>query len=1109
LAADRSRSVGSFCLLIALVVTFFLIGGQQAKEPLAADLAAPSLTAWQRPDVGRLTIEWPEAIRVRQKKEKGQLVLRFASPLPLSANKTITKVSEFVDPNRTSINDKDLVLALRNGVTADVTIRQKRIVIIDFARDPSIERAATVEVSTIENGVRLSFLWPGPTDVVSSPGRGQLRVQVIPNRKINATDLAQLQTTLKPWLNQVRLDQSLPGIAMIFDLKPDITPSVRPNGPNATIVDLKRVPISPPVSTSGQPTHIFIPGKKPNLGTSEVGLARHIGPPLPKKRPSQQVATSKANPSSGPVDPEVAPTDSSPEALVFNWIKPVSAAAFTRAGYLWVVFDEPDASLLTALPSPPPSFDDGAFVQADGGTAVRYRIRKPVDIRIARPQAGQWRIDPTSHFPPAQTINVERVDEEGTLRLAPVLNDRIVSMIDPTVGDRIQALPISDVGLGHPAKRRFVDLELLPTTQGLAWRPLNDRLRTQVEDEALVFNTPDGLSISVAGNRTSELLKTVVKSVAPKQKADDKEASPKVARPAGKPADVKSQRPVVEPKISSFLNFANSGVDRSLAADTRRILRQAVHKASPAQRDMARLNLARFLVAERLGNEARTVLGVIAEDAEPDILRQRDALLGAATYVADNLNEATNFLKAPHLENDDEIDIWRAALQSRSENWEAAAEHWRAAGKTLDRYPPRLKFDLGLLAIEAAIEIEDDKLIRQGFRRLKPLSLSPLEEAGVQRMRVLQSERSGDLDDARSILRDLLESPYHRIRALAAFQLADIDLKNDVDLKDVLSDLNDRLALWRGHPDEREILDQIAGRLEDKDAFRQALRLWRRLIDRYPGADEDADLTKARQETFIRALTGATETEFDTADPYAIYLDYVDLLPEEPEARAIHQHLAQHLTDLDLADEAINVLRTLLTSSQNDVERVELVIKTSLLMVQERRFEEALSVLGEIDDVSSPLPASLIEQARLTKARTLSYLDRLDDALSELEDFQSQPAWRLRAEIFWKAKRWQRLAASVESYFADDGPAASLTPEEQRLALWLALARSREGTSAQLRALRDRFGDAMRDGPHFKTFNVVTQSLPEARDVPGLLSATDQQLSELRQYREAKPTDPR
>ena len=330
-------------------------------------------------------------------------------------------------------------------------------------------------------------------------------------------------------------------------------------------------------------------------------------------------------------------------------------------------------------------------------------------------------------------------------------------------------------------------------------------------------------------------------------------------------------------------------MERSLVGEYRRIRRQAISKAAPEERDRARLELARLLVSERLASEARIVLDTISDDAENDVVLQKQALRGVAAFLIGHLAEASSLLLNPALSEDDEIDVWRAALESAEAQWLAAAEHWRATNAILDVYPSRLKFDLGLLAVETAIETDDDEMLRKGLRRLTSLSLDAYDKARLDAMKALKAERTGDLEKARALLTDLAESPHPAIRTLADFQLAALDLEANADNPGVLADLDRRMPLWRGHPRERDLLDKLARRFQDANALRKALDTWRRLIRLFPDAAEDEGLKMARQGTYVQALANSTEPAIDLLEVYAIYLDFIDLLPDEPEARGHSQ----------------------------------------------------------------------------------------------------------------------------------------------------------------------------------------------------------------------------
>lgn len=1104
----ESRRACRFCLWLLLLLAPLAIPMVEPSTALATDIPEPTVTAWQRGETGRLSIEWPGTTRVRQKKSDEQLILRFSSPISVDLVTSVRDISSFVDPERTSVNGNDLILSLRPGTIANVKIRDRRIVTVDFSREPETDTGTAIDVSSIENGIRLTFRWPGPTHVGSLDSPDELRLTTTPGREIAQRDLYRLERTLQPWFSAIRTNRGADERAIVLALKPDVTSSVRSEGDDKTIVDLIRdaslLPASPASeSPADWEKQVFVPEARPDLSGDPTSPPSVAGPPIPIKRPTVLASLPMTDGQSESADADG--PEASPAALVFPWRRPVGAAVFMRAGHLWAVFDEPDIRLLGDLPRPPAGLGEGSLVQAAGGTAARYPMETAFNIHVTRTKDGHWQIEPTSASTSPQPVTVKRIPASDGLHIGPVPGNRIVDLADPTVGDRIHVLPLMEPGPGQPSGRRFVDLELLSTAQGVAWRPLNDRLSARLDGQTLAFSMPEGLALSGVERASSRDTETIIEASARKREEPDKPVAVPFERPSP-PESPPSPPPM--PESASAFGLAGTGVDRLLMPETRRVLRQAISRAPAGKKDEARLALARLLVSERLASEARTVLAAIDDDAQPSSALQKHALLGAAAFLIGRPGEASKLLTDPKLDDDDEIGIWRAALASRDNNWPTAAEDWRSSGDLLDTYPPRLKVELGLLAVEAGIETNDETLLRTGFTRLESLPMSALDEARVETMRALKTERSGDLDQARSMLQKLASSPFDRIRILAESRLTALNIRDGAPQDDALAPLNDRLSLWRGHPQERDMFDRTARSLGEADAFRQALQLWRELIERQPDMESDDALQQARQALFIRALTDDTNTAFDVADPYAIYLDFNDLVPDNSKARVVNRHLAQHLTDLDLADQAIAILRGLMDSSTTDVERAEIGLELAALLLQERRPKEALIALQEGPPANRELPAPLLTDWQLARARSLAALERLDDALLVIQDLQSQPARRLRADIFWQARNWPRLTAAIDSYFSNRETGPPLTEDEQQLVLWLALASERTGPSDQLQDLRDRFGSAMRAGAYAETFDVATQAEIATDDIQTLLTETERQLAELRRFREAAGASP-
>ena len=1106
-AVYRRGVFGRRAAALAFVLTLVSFIGQNLS--LAADLTAPSLRAWQRSHEGQLTIEWPSAARFHHQRAGDQLLLRFAHPPAGDISSKLRQISSFIALDQSALNGNELRLTLQPGVLSKVRVEGKRLATIDFSRDPRAQPPSNILVSAIDHGVRLVINWAGPTHVQASKGINRLQLNIVPPRELAPGKLSELRRSLKPWLHDLRLDVQDERAVLALMLDSLVTPSVKPSGAAQTIIDLGRIPSSLPAPAAGPRQEVFLPAKKPRLA-EVIERERPDRPPIPKERPAWETTSTAPSSSEPQVETIADIAQDKPDALVIDWGKTVAAAIFVRAGHLWTVFDETDASLLNAFPKSPAAFGPGAIVPADGGFAFRFPILEPVDIHVDKTSDGDWRIEPLASNDKLRPLEIEHGDASASLRIMPISGGQIVSIDDPDVGDRLDVLPLNTTGVGQPAQRRFVDLEMLPTAQGVVWRSLNDQLTAEIDGEALIFGTPLGLSLSKLmqthqGSSDHAVIKAVAKKDPEDTRVDDDNTQRRITETTRRPAKYTKAAALKSAKPSSSFNLAKAGVERELVNEYRRVRRQAITKAAPERRDQARLELARLLVSERLGTEARIILNAISDSAAADVTRQKLALSGVSAFLVGHRAMASDLLLDPELNDDTEIDIWRAALESSENQWQTAADRWRKTSDILDVYPPKLKLDLGLMALETAIETSDDKMIRRGLRRLNALELDAYAQARFDAVRALKAERDGDTEKARSILMALAGSPNRKVRTLADFELAALDAQQGKADIAALAALDRRMPLWRGHPEERSMLDKLARRYRDANALRQALTIWRKLIKLYPDQAESEPLKIARQETFKDALANTNEPALDRVDVYAIYLDFTDLVPEDPEARELHRHLARHLEDLNLLDEAMDVLQPLMASAADDLEQAELANKMATLMLRQERASPAIALLDGMDIQSPELPTPLQEEMLLLRAQALLKMGRADDALRVIRDLQSQPARRLRAEIYWKERSWPRLAAAVEAYFEDVEPAAPLTEDEQELVLWLALARQKGSNTSRLSDLRERFSRSMAEGPYATAFDIATQHSLRSGDIRSLLVATGDQLTELDRFRNTKP----
>ena len=1099
-----------------LLLALALVIGVVIKTLLAADAEQVTIGSEERVDGGRLTIEWSSPIRVLQKKEGNRLILRFSRPLSADIRPALSRLATYLDVDRAAVEGTDLTLRLNPDVAAELRVKNQRTVTIDLTSRQPNDEMVELTVSKLQDGIRLTADWPRPIGFKTWDQDGKLEVTFTLSGRFRPSDLDYLNRTFQPWFSYVQPLRRSAGTSLAFSLKPLIVPSVRSRGERRVEIDLVRdaAAASKPIKAASKPKIRQESPKPPPK------LASEDWPPMPKRRPAIPDAAANAGEQSKPEKTVSDESESRVDALVFHWEEGVGASVFKRAGYLWTVFDAPKEFSRSPLPPPSPgSLMAGEMMEADQATIIRFPIRSDTDFSVRRDETGRWMIEPDDDPKTPTSIPISSGEASGTLQATAPSNGRIVNVTDPLVGDQLSIWPIQQAGIGQPTRRRFVDLEIQRSIQGLVWRPLNDDLMAIADYDAVEFRSGQGLTLSnwldgadgeTAPNRTAE------QQSEDQSKPDDRsttevlwrsdtgeaEADPILEENKTSPPEKAVVEQLLDEAVpSSYFNLAGSGVDRDLVTETRRVLRQTIGRSAPDQQNKARLDLARVLVAENLASEAKVILQTMPGRLEGPTALSNRALRGAAAFLAGDVDQASTLLQASELDDDGEIGIWRAALRSLEQDWRAAAQGWKEVSGKLDIYPPKLRLELGLLALEAAIETDDDDQIRIAFRRLKTLELEPRETAKIDRLQAKKAMRDGDQERAEEILRKIADGRYPIISKMADFELATLRQKNEPNDAGLLTELHERLPLWRGHPEEITMIDRLASRYRDAGEPRPALQLWERLSTTYPKTEDDVTIKNERRATYVDALTNLAGERIGLFDAYSIYLDFINLMPEEPDDRPVYRSLARHLAGLDLLDEAVSVLQPLLERTADEVEAATIGAKVAELLLFQDRLDEALVLLDRTEIRGGEDPDDLNAERKILRARALAGLDRREEALEQIKDLQTRPARHVRAEIFWQQRNWNRLANVIETVLGDPNLPRPLGHDDQKLVLWLVLARDQLGQTRELSELRQRYAAEMASGPWNEAFTVGTQTDGQSGDIDSLLSQTENQLAELRRFR--------
>ncbi len=132
----------------------------------------------------------------------------------------------------------------------------------------------------------------------------------------------------------------------------------------------------------------------------------------------------------------------------------------------------------------------------------------------------------------------------------------------------------------------------------------------------------------------------------------------------------------------------------------------------------------------------------------------------------------------------------------------------------------------------------------------------------------------------------------------------------------------------------------------------------------------------------------------------------------------------------------------------------------------------------------------------LIEARALSDTGRHDFALEVISGIEGRESLRLRSDIYWASRRWQKAAEHIELLYADrwkvfEPLSDAERPDLLRAGVAYAMAEDKLGAAR----LRDKFAAKMADGPDRRAFDLMTGGLgpssPEFREVARIVASGD------------------
>ncbi|WP_186416635.1 hypothetical protein [Bosea sp. CS1GBMeth4] len=1091
-----------------------------AALSLAAGLSAPAAAATatlrgeaMRAGFGRLAFTFDEPVTTRVRVANGVVVIGFSQPVQLDPSRLAAELPNYVSVVRVDPDQRGLRLALARPYRANLLEAGDRA-FVDLLPEnwtgqlpglpPDVLAELTQRLRLAEARAREIARMPAP--VPKPLGFRSARLPTLDRLMFSAPPEAMLTPVLDDGRLTLSFDQALAVTpSQIRSLLPaDFTLEQATIRPDATqlvftvpkdrqlrsfrdeggwIVDLSHPGAAMPLSLADLQAAPPGDGKPAEQKPAEQKPVAQPSPAAPKAEAPQAqpkpVAAIAAD--APPQDIQIAATaDGGDGRIDFRFSRPTGAAAFAEPGRVTLVFDtrdrlEPD-KLKDVLPA---LIQDVTVTREAKVTVVRLKTRRQQIVRLSD-DGPQWSLSfgdnggkPAGAFSPRRDA-----DERGqTIVAVPVPGLTGVHWLDNGEGGPALAVATA-LGPTRAVSKpyRFVEFGLPQSAHGVVVSAVADDLAVRADTEQVVISRGNGLLVSLD---------------------------------AGTPSETEQKAPPAAPLLDSASWTAlHVGDIRDQAA----ALLRDVASASRARKSEARLRLARFLTVNGMAAEAAGPLNaLLADDAA--MRGNRDALF-LRGVIATRMNRSTEALKAfdaAPIRDEAEIGLWRALSEHRLGRNAQALAGFRRAEAILDRYPADLQAEFRPAMARAALAMGEPTVAEKQIARLgeMPDELVNAEELALLRARL--DDVSGRPDAALADYRPLFDAKSRPVAAeaqLRAVKLARAEKRADLPADEAIARLETVSAIWRGGEIEIEALAELGRLYVEQQRWRDAFQTARRANEVFPEHPATRLMHDETAQRFEALFSDPNLEQLPRFDALALFYDFKEFLPIGRRGDEITRLLADRLVELDLLDQASEILQYQMDRRLTGAARSTVAARLAMIRLMNGQPAEALQAI--VSTRLAELPGDVKRARLLLEAKALSDLSRTDQALDLLEGESGPEVDRLHADILWSGRRWREAGEALERILGESWRGQTpLGDGERGDVMRAAIAYVMSDEALSLDRLRTKFAAKMAQGADARLFGFVTgasrASAADIREAARSAAGSDTMTDFLKEYRKRYP----
>jgi tetratricopeptide (TPR) repeat protein len=969
-----------------------------------------------QPTFIRYVFEMPDATNVVPERVDGKLTLNFDQEIKwdlADAKATLPTTVESIETD-VDIGSATVTFTL-NGVPNVHTFHEDRSIVVDISRDEAKSKPGTKAA---------------PAFGVFSP---QTVPAIDPPETVPAKGAAMPDQASKAAAKSPTSDASVPPVA--------ITPAMAKTANTAL-----------PKTDEATPPKAVANGLSPlapvvRLNAAPEAAAGSPSAPIPAESHALQEAPNAAAPATPAPIPDatvVVTANRSGDNLriEFPFAVPTPTAVFRRADMLWLVFDSAAKIDLAALTTDSDQLIRSAMFDRgeDGEGIARIRLKRPQLASLEVDGPG-WIVNiGDAVMAPTLPVSVARsIVGKGRSSIAIPFKgaQKLHRIIDPDFGDRLMVITALGPARGFLKSQDFVELRGLPSTHGVVVQPIADDISAELAVDKITISRPGGLSLSSSALGSQQ-------QIAPGFRA---------------------------------LTFDTQiwDLDREAKFNERQSELIGLAAAAPeSRRKSARLNLARFYLAQDMAAEAKAVLDVTLADQHGSDDITGSVLKAVANMMLDRPEETLKDLSNPQIGNQQDAPIWRALAYSREGKWPEARAAFKTVDAALSALPIELQRRAMIQSLRTAIEVRDFASATRLANEFETIGVPPALEPSIAVLLGRLNEGLGRAEDALTKYRAAVASSDRRSAAQARLrEIVMLFASGDMPRKDVIHDLETLTTVWRGDETEVEGLKMLAHIYTEDHRYREAFHTMRTAMMAHPNSDFTRKIQDEAAVTFESLFLAGKSDAMPPIDALGLFYDFRELTPIGRRGDEMIRRLADRLVAVDLLDQAAELLQHQVDHRLQGAGRAQVATRLAMIYLMNRKPDRALATLQSTR--SAELSNELRDERLLLEARAISETGRHDLALELIANIKSREAIRLRSDILWSAKRWREAAEQIELLYAERWrDFAPLNDTERNGILRAAIGFALGEEAIGLGRLREKYAAKMADGPDGRAFDVVS-----------------------------------